>query len=123
MIQRALGLLVAATMILLSRPAAGQVGETSVSKRQHDNTGAVSITFDDGTINHFRVARPLLNERNLPETFYIVAGAIPGSKENGRFIGRPVEDIIEDNADEPTGVDNFFERASAIRYLGSKGSP
>lgn len=109
-------------MLVLSRPVMGQVGETTITKWQHDKTGAVSITFDDGTVNHFRVARPLLNERNLPGTFYIVTGAIPGSKEKGRFIGRSVEDIIENTADEPTGPDNFFERASAIRYLGYKGT-
>ncbi|MEF8795968.1 MAG: polysaccharide deacetylase family protein, partial [Salinivenus sp.] len=85
-------------------------------------SGAVSITFDDGTINQFRVARPLLNERRLPGTFYIVTGAIPGSEATGRFVGRPVEDIIASTAEDATSKENFFERASAIRYLGYEGT-
>ena len=109
-------------LLLAAGPATAQVGETTITKWQHDRSGAVSITFDDGTINQFRVARPLLNERGLPGTFYIVTGAIPGSEATGRFVGRPVEDIIASTAEDTTSKENFFERASAIRYLGYEGT-
>ncbi len=122
MYRAVLGLLLVVTMVLPAGPASGQVGTTTITKWQEGKTGAVSITFDDGTINHFRVARPLLNERGLPGTFYIVTGGIPGSEEKGRFIGRPVEEIIEETGEDSTDADNFFERASAVRYLGYKGT-
>lgn len=96
----------------------GRIGRTTISKWQHDKDGAVSITYDDGTINQFRIARPLMNERDLPGTFYIPTGALPSSEQKGTFVGRPVEEIIAETADEPTDEDNFFERASAVRYLG-----
>lgn len=96
----------------------GGPGETSITKWQHGKSGAVSITYDDGTINQFRIARPLMNERDLPGTFYIPTGAIPGSEHKGEFVGRPVEEIIAETPDVPTNEDNFFERASAVRYLG-----
>lgn len=120
--QRVFALLCASLTFLFVSAAWGQVGETAITKWQDGKTGAVSITFDDGTVNHFRVARPLLNERDLPGTFYIVTGAIPGSNEKGRFVGRPVGEIIEETAEESTDEDNFFERASAIRYLGYKNT-
>ncbi len=115
---RLLAVILPILLLLAAGPATAQVGETTITKWQHGRSGAVSITFDDGTINQFRVARPLLNERRLPGTFYIVTGAIPGSEATGRFVGRPVEDIIASTAEDTTSKENFFERASAVRYLG-----
>lgn len=91
---------------------------TEIARWQDDKNGTVTLTYDDSTINHFRVAIPLMNERNLPGTFYLITGSIPGSKNPGKFIGRDVEEIIAETANEPTNEENFFERASAIRYLG-----
>lgn len=91
---------------------------TEIARWQNDKNGTVTITYDDSTINHFRVAIPLMNERNLPGTFYLITGSIPGSEYTGEFVGRDVEDIIAETASEPTNEENFFERASAIRYLG-----
>jgi peptidoglycan/xylan/chitin deacetylase (PgdA/CDA1 family) len=39
-------------------------------------SNAVAITFDDGFRNNFSVAAPVLNEFNLPATFYITAGIV-----------------------------------------------
>lgn len=122
MIRSALLGSIAAVLLLASSPAMGQEARTSITKWPDGKTGAVSITFDDGTINHFRVARPLLNERGLPGTFYIVTGAIPGSEASGRFVGRPVEEVIASTAEDSTTAENFFERASAVRYLGYEGT-
>jgi len=118
MIRNLLGLVL--LTILLSACGSGdnQLGTTTVTQWQHGKDGAVSITYDDGTINQFRVARPLMNERDLPGTFYIPTGALPSSRHKGKFVGRPVEEIIAETAEEPTTERNFFERASAVRYLG-----
>lgn len=58
----------------------------------------------------------------LPATFFVITGTITGSEYPGRFIGRPVKDIIRESASVPTGKDNYFERASAAKYLGYVGS-
>ena len=98
------------------------IGHTEITKWQYGKNGAVSITYDDGTINQFRVAVPIMNRLGLPGTFYINTGTLPGSKYVGKFIGRPVSKIIEETKTIPTNKDNFFERASASRYLGFRGT-
>lgn len=96
--------------------------KTEITKWQDNKSAAISLTFDDGSPNQFSVALPLLNELKIPATFFIITGDIEGSAYHGKFIGRPVEDIIKGTADTPTNKDNFFERASAIGFLGLKGS-
>ena len=91
-------------------------GQTEITKWQDGKAGAVSITYDDGSINQFRYALPVMKRLNLPATFYIITGPIPGSKYQGKFIGRPVHDIITETATVPTNADNYFERASAAKY-------
>ena len=97
-------------------------GQTTISKWQDGKTGAVTITYDDGSINQFRKALPIMNRMNIPATFYIITGQIPGSQYPGRFIGRPVKDIIQESATIPTNKDNFYERASAAGFLGFQGT-
>jgi peptidoglycan/xylan/chitin deacetylase (PgdA/CDA1 family) len=92
--------------------------QTEITKWQDGKTGAVSITYDDGSINQFKYALPIMKRLQLPATFYIITGAIPGSQYQGKFIGRPVEEIIAETATVPTNADNYFERASAAKYLG-----
>lgn len=57
-------------------------GQTTISKWQDGKTGAVTITYDDGSINQFRKALPIMNRLNIPATFYIITTnswfAIPG---------------------------------------------
>ena len=96
-------------------------GQTEVTKWQFGRNGAVSVTYDDGSINQFRKAVPIMNRLSMPGTFFINTGSIPGSEYQGRFIGRPVNDIIKEAAKTTTNSDNFFERASAARYLGYRG--
>jgi hypothetical protein len=55
-------------------------------------------------------------------TFFIITGQIPGSQYHGTFIGRPVKTIIAETATVPTNQDNFFERASALSFLGFQGT-
>ncbi|MDN5284212.1 MAG: polysaccharide deacetylase family protein [Mucilaginibacter sp.] len=98
-----------------------QPGNTSITRWQYDRNGAVSITWDDGSINQFKVALPILNKLKLKSTFFIITGQIPGSQYHGKFIGRPIKDIIKETATIATNKDNFYERASAAGYLGLIG--
>src|SRR5205085_7231293 len=74
------------------------------------------------SINQFRYALPIMKRLELPATFYIITGAIPGSQYQGKFIGRPVEEIIAESATVSTNAENYFERASAAKYLGYIGT-
>jgi peptidoglycan/xylan/chitin deacetylase (PgdA/CDA1 family) len=113
---------IAGLMVCSARPSPGQVGQTEITKWQYGKNGAVSLTYDDGSINQFRVAVPIMDSFGFPATFFIVTGQIPGSQYHGTFIGRPTKAIIEETATVPTNKDNFFERASAIAFLGYQGT-
>jgi peptidoglycan/xylan/chitin deacetylase (PgdA/CDA1 family) len=97
-------------------------GQTEITKWQYGKNGAVSITYDDGSINQFVKAVPIMNQLNMPATFFIITGKIPGSKYQAKFIGRPVKEIIAESVTVQTNKDNFYERASASRFLGYKGT-
>ncbi|MDR8393123.1 polysaccharide deacetylase family protein [Aliifodinibius sp. S!AR15-10] len=122
MIHKTILFLVSISLILPATDFQTQVGHTEITKWQYGKKAAVSLTYDDSTINQFRVALPLMNERGFPGTFYIVTGAIPGSEYEPKFVGRPVEEIIAETAQIPTNKENFYERASAIRFLGYEGT-
>jgi peptidoglycan/xylan/chitin deacetylase (PgdA/CDA1 family) len=109
-----------AAIVVSSCLAAGQVGKTEITKWHDGKNGAVSLTYDDGSINQFRVAVPIMDNFGLPATFFIITGDIPGSRYHGTFVGRPTKAIIAETANIPTDKDNFFERASAIGFLGYK---
>ena len=96
--------------------------QTEITKWQRDKRSAISLTFDDGSPNQFSVALPMLNKLGIPATFFIITGDVEGSEYHGKFIGRPVAEIIKGTADTPTNKDNFFERASAVGFLGYKGT-
>jgi peptidoglycan/xylan/chitin deacetylase (PgdA/CDA1 family) len=98
--------------------AGTEPGRTEICKWPNGSRAAISLTCDDGSINQFRVAVPIMKEMGFPATFHIITGQVPGSEYPGRFIGRPVKDIVDGTAAAPTGKDNFFERASAIAHLG-----
>lgn len=98
--------------------ARAQEPRTEITKWQDGKLAAVSLTYDDSTINQFRIAVPLMNERGLPATFFIITGEIPGSKYLPAFVGRPIMDIIRESATVPTNKANALERSSMLRYLG-----
>jgi peptidoglycan/xylan/chitin deacetylase (PgdA/CDA1 family) len=93
------------------------IGKTTITRWKDDKRAAISITYDDGTINQFTVARPIMNKLGFPATFYILTGKIEGSAR-GKFIGRPIKEIIAETVSVKTNQDNFFERASAIGFVG-----
>jgi len=96
--------------------------QTEITKWPDAKRGAVSITYDDGSMNQFRYALPVMERLKLPATFYVITGSIAGSKYLPKFIGRPIQDIIDESARVTTNADNYFERASAAKYLGYMGA-
>lgn len=106
---------------LLTASCAGKMeenaGHTIITKWPGDKQAAISITYDDGSINQFTVARPIMNKLGFPGTFYINTGKVKGSGM-GQFIGRSSADIIKETASIKTNSENFFERASLIGYTG-----
>jgi len=100
----------------------GQVGTTTVTEWQYGKNGTVSLTYDDASRHQFTRALPVMERLKLPATFFVITGPITGSKYQGKFIGRPVQDIIKESATVPTNDQNFLERCSAAGYLGYKGT-
>jgi hypothetical protein len=98
------------------------IGMTQVTKWKDDKKTAISITYDDGTINQFTVAKPIMDKFQMPGTFYIITGKIDGAQK-GKFIGRPKEEIIEETKLTMTNKSNFFERASLIAFTGTTEGP
>lgn len=116
-------LVVSAALLIPSLlPAPDSAWPSEIAKWQYGKAGAISLTFDDGSINQFRVAAPIMDAMHIPATFFIITGEIPGSQYYGTFVGRPAHDIIDETATVPTSQDNLFERASAIGFLGLQGT-
>jgi peptidoglycan/xylan/chitin deacetylase (PgdA/CDA1 family) len=96
--------------------------QTTITKWKDDKKGAVSITYDDGNRNQFKYMLPVMDRLQLPATFYIITGPIIGSKYSTKFIGRPVPEIMKETEAVPTNAANYFERASAAKYLNRIGA-
>ena len=104
------------------RVALAQIGQTEITRWQYGKKAAVSLTYDDGTVNQFRVAVPLMDRFGFSATFFVITGEIRGSRYHGAFVGRPTETIIRETAGVPTSEGNFLERASALGFLGYRGT-
>jgi peptidoglycan/xylan/chitin deacetylase (PgdA/CDA1 family) len=109
-------------LLCVAATALGQVGQTEIAKWPQGKKGAVSLTYDDGTVNQFRVAVPIMDRFGFPATFFVITGQIAGSRHHGTFVGRPPEAIVQETATVPTSAANFFERASAVGFLGYRGT-
>lgn len=92
-------------------------GETEIVKWKNGKTAAISLTYDDASINQFRQALPIMDTLGFKGTFFINTADIPGSKLPPKFIGRPLSDIVKETANTGTNESNLFERASALRFL------
>ena len=91
--------------------------QSEVTKWQDGKDACISITYDDSSINQFRVAIPLMNERGLPGTFFIITGDIDGSKYQPAFIGRPIKEILRESEKTPTTKENMLERTYS-KHIG-----
>jgi len=97
-------------------------GKTEILKWPEGKKAAVSLTYDDGSVNQFRIALPLMDSLGFPATFYINTGQIPGSQFLPKFTGRSMDEIIRESAEIPTTAENLFERASLAAYAPYRGS-
>ena len=108
----------ALTIILcIFLPLAG-FSQTQIMKWQDGKEGCATLTYDDGSLNQFRIALPLMNERGFLATFFINTGYLEGSEYKPTFVGRPIQEIIDESARISTNKNNMYERCSALRYLG-----
>src|SRR5690349_7806207 len=98
------------------------VGETEVMIWKDGKKGAISITYDDASINQFRQALPIMDTLGIKATFFINTAHIRDNVIPPKFIGRPVEEIIRETATKKTDKSNLFERAGALRFTGMKGA-
>src|SRR4026209_1347747 len=92
------------------------VGTTAITKWPAGKAAAISITYDDATINQFRQALPIMDTLGFKGTIFVNTNHIQNSEIPPKFIGRPIADIIKETATIPTDKSNLFERASALRY-------
>lgn len=113
------------TILVLSlsaKNAAAQTGSTTITQWQYGRNGAVSITYDDASRHQFTRALPVMQRLKMTATFFVITGPITGSQYHGKFVGRPVQEIIKESATVPTSEQNFLERCSAAGYLGYEGT-
>jgi peptidoglycan/xylan/chitin deacetylase (PgdA/CDA1 family) len=89
------------------------VARTEILKWPQAKRAAISITYDDGSENQFKVALPIMQRFGLPATFFIITGEVKGSKYKAKYFGKPLQEILRDST--PTNQNNFLERSSALR--------
>ena len=109
----------AATLLACGAALLGQEPRTEITKWQDGKAACISLTYDDSTINQFRIDVPLLNERHIPGTFFVITGDIEGSRYQPTFVGRPIMEIVRESATVPTGKENILERLSMLNYLAT----
>jgi peptidoglycan/xylan/chitin deacetylase (PgdA/CDA1 family) len=103
--------------LLLLAPVLAQEPQTEITKWQDGKAACVSLTYDDSSINQFRIDIPLLNDRNMLGTFFIITGNIQGTRNQPTFTGRPIMDILRESEKVPTTKENSLERISMLNYL------
>ena len=91
--------------------------DTEILQWPQGKKACVSLTYDDGSINHFKMAVPMMEKRDFEGTFFINTQRIEGSEYYPKFVGRPIMDILEECKNTPTNKNNILERSSLIRYL------
>ena len=96
-------------------------GKSEIMNWKDGKKGAISITYDDASINQFRQALPIMDTLGMKGTFYINTAHIRDNRIPPKFIGRSIDEIIRETATKPTDRSNLFERASALRFTGVKG--
>ena len=109
----ALGLLMVIQVSIVSE----LYSQTDILKWKDGKSACVSITFDDGSKNQFEIAIPILDELEMPGTFFINTGSFPDSRYHPAFVGRPIMEILSASGTHPTDTSNMLERTSMIRYL------
>ena len=95
--------------ILYSSLALGQIARTEITTWQYGKRGAVSLTYDDGTINQFRVAVPIM------EVIHQIRRLPPPSSDDPRI------DLAEKRAMKSNIPAELALVRSAIRKASERG--
>ena len=94
-----------------------QIYET-ILKKKKIIPNSFGITFDDGFLNNFSVAAPILKDLNLPTTFYVTTNFI--DKNHMVWVDR-LERLLEYNSKKsvqvPWGTYKVFKNSEKIRFL------
>jgi peptidoglycan/xylan/chitin deacetylase (PgdA/CDA1 family) len=61
--------------------ATGLAAPLSVVAEQRSTISRIALTFDDGYCDNVDTAKPLLEEYDIPATFFVVSGAIGSTRE------------------------------------------
>ncbi|MCF8224269.1 MAG: polysaccharide deacetylase family protein [Bacteroidales bacterium] len=109
--------LLIAFLLVISVSCNRNNGQTEILKWKDGKSACITLTFDDGTQNHYEIAIPYMNKLNIQGTFFINTLNVGGSDHYPTFVGRPVMDILEESGRIPTNRTNLLERTSMIRYL------
>jgi len=97
-----------------------QSDPTEITKWPDGKLAAIAITYDDSTINQFRIALPLMNERGLVGRFFVITAQIPGSKNMPPFVGGRMGTRSGDG-DDRRGDDGVGRRVNEDRRVASAG--
>lgn len=62
-----------------------------LTARDGGDAGIISLSFDDGLSEHLSLVVPLLRERGIPATFYVLTGRIGTKRHGGRGPDRYLE--------------------------------
>lgn len=97
--------------------------------KQSPKQKTVAITFDDGYINNFSIALPVLKKHNIPATFYLIS---KGLVDDSYYVWPDIMDLIQRNVKESITLDeNVFSypdfysdklKLSLVDFLKSCGS-
>jgi peptidoglycan/xylan/chitin deacetylase (PgdA/CDA1 family) len=99
-----------------SSPSENNFGKSEITRWQDNKRAAISITYDDATINQFRKAMPIMDSLEIKGTFFINTADIPGSQFPPKYFGKALKQVVAESS-SPTTQENIFERASALRFL------
>jgi peptidoglycan/xylan/chitin deacetylase (PgdA/CDA1 family) len=89
----------------------------------------IALTFDDGYVNNFSKALPVLKKHNIPATFYLIS---KGLVEDSYYVWPDIIDLIQRNVKESITIDKsvfsypgFYSdklKLSLVDFLKSSGS-
>lgn len=99
------------------------------SKNQKPAKKTIAITFDDGYINNFTQALPILKKYNVPATFYLIS---KGLQDESYYVWPDIIDLIQKNVKQDIILNShvfkfpdFFcveLQKSLVDFLKSAGS-
>src|SRR5690349_1745418 len=90
-----------------SAPSENNFGKSEITRWQDNKRAAISITYDDATINQFRKAMPIMDSLGLKGTFFINTADIPGSQFAPKYFGKPLKQVVAEST-SPTTKENLF---------------